>query len=92
MIQGRKFLKSGGQYLLNLYSEAMRKWFHFFDKFRGFMSKHSYFGRLNYFVPVHKMPFTLLRLAEKYLFTISKLRIFGLCKPCKGHLLNRQMI
>jgi hypothetical protein len=32
---------------------------------------------------VHKVPFTALRLPENYSFTSSKLRIFGLQKPCK---------
>jgi hypothetical protein len=36
-----------------------------------------------YIVSVHKVPFTALCLPENYSFTISKLRIFGLHKPCK---------
>jgi len=34
-------------------------------------------------VSVHKVPFTALRSSENYSFTMSKLRIFGLRKPCK---------
>jgi hypothetical protein len=34
-------------------------------------------------VSVHKVPFTVLRSSENYSFTMSKLRIFGLRKPCK---------
>jgi len=34
-------------------------------------------------VSVHKAPFTVLRSSENYSFTMGKLRIFGLRKPCK---------
>jgi hypothetical protein len=40
---------------------------------------------------VHKVPFTSLRSPKNYLFTISKLRIFGLRKPCKWNFLNREI-
>ncbi|MDN5291272.1 MAG: hypothetical protein PWQ06_1511 [Anaerophaga sp.] len=45
--------------------------------------------RFNYLVSVHKVPFAVLRSSENYTFTMSKLRIFGLCKPCNRHFLNR---
>jgi len=32
---------------------------------------------------VHKVPFTVLRSSENYSFTMNKLRILGLRKPCK---------
>jgi long-chain acyl-CoA synthetase len=41
------------------------------------------FSTDDYIVSVHKVPFTALRLPENYSFTSSKLRIFGLRKPCK---------
>ncbi|MDK2841875.1 MAG: hypothetical protein PWQ17_1380 [Anaerophaga sp.] len=66
MIQGRKFLKSGGQDLIILYIKEIGKWFHFFDEFRFFMGKHSYFGRLNYLASVHKVPFAVLRLPPTF--------------------------
>jgi len=40
-------------------------------------------NNLDYLVSVHKMPFTVLRSSENYSFTISKLPVFGLRKPCK---------
>jgi hypothetical protein len=40
---------------------------------------------------VHKVPFTALRLPENYSFTMSKLRIFGLRKPCNWHFLDKHM-
>jgi hypothetical protein len=46
---------------------------------------------LLYLVSVHKVPLTSLRLPENYSFTSSKLRIFGLHKPCKWNFLNRHI-
>jgi len=43
-------------------------------------------------VSVHKVPLTVLRLPPKSLFTISKLRIWRLRKPCNWHFLNRHRI
>jgi len=42
-------------------------------------------------VSVNKVPFAVLRSFENYSFTMSKLRIFGLPKPCNRHFLNRHM-
>jgi hypothetical protein len=42
-----------------------------------------------FLVSVHKVPFAALRSSENYSFTMSKLRIFGLRKPCNWHFLNR---
>jgi len=40
-------------------------------------------------VSVHKVPFAVLRLQPKYLFTKSKLHFWRLRKPCNWHFLNR---
>jgi hypothetical protein len=54
------------------------------DKFTTtLLCKSHQTNNLDYLVSVHKMPFTVLRSSENYSFTISKLRIFGLRKPCK---------
>ncbi len=45
----------------------------------------------DYLVSVHKVPFAALRLSKNCSFTDSKLRIFGLRKPCKWNSLNRHM-
>jgi len=54
-----------------------------------FLNRHSYcenfceFIDTHLLVSVHKVPFAALRLSENYSFTMSKLGIFGLRKPCK---------